>query len=210
MRPSLRVSGVDWPLFAIFGALGTGARLARRRRPEARARWAGLGWLAVGLIGYVVYRRVGLAPAADRDVARPGDHRAGGRARIQEHPRAREAGPGLGGGDRPGLPPRRRPRRHDRGAQRGRRAARPAARHRLEEEERAADEPSTSRGDRRALRREVHGADRQGPPRRPGDRRRGEAPPERDHRHGRAARPGRGRGVFSDTVDFVLKQRPAG
>ena len=26
--------GVDWPLFAVLGGLGTGARLARRRRPE--------------------------------------------------------------------------------------------------------------------------------------------------------------------------------
>jgi hypothetical protein len=54
-RPNLRVRGVDWPLFAIFGALGT-APLARRRRAEAGPRWAGLGWLVVGLLVYVVYR----------------------------------------------------------------------------------------------------------------------------------------------------------
>ena len=46
------------------------------------------------------------------------------------------------------------------------------------------------------------------PPRRPGDRRRGDAAPERDHRHGRAARWRGRRGVFSDTVDFVLKHAP--
>ena len=36
----------------------TGARLARRRRPEAApTRYAGLGWLAAGFVFYAVYRR---------------------------------------------------------------------------------------------------------------------------------------------------------
>jgi basic amino acid/polyamine antiporter, APA family len=58
VRPSLRVRGVDWPLFAIFGALGTGAAWLVVVVQKPGARWAGLGWLVIGLIGYVVYRRV--------------------------------------------------------------------------------------------------------------------------------------------------------
>jgi basic amino acid/polyamine antiporter, APA family len=57
IRPSLRVRGVDWPLFAIFGALGTGIAWIVVVVQKAGPRWAGLGWLAVGLIGYVAYRR---------------------------------------------------------------------------------------------------------------------------------------------------------
>jgi APA family basic amino acid/polyamine antiporter len=57
IRPSLRARGVDWPLFAIFGALGTGAAWMVVVVQKPGPRWAGLGWLAVGLIGYVMYRR---------------------------------------------------------------------------------------------------------------------------------------------------------
>jgi len=57
VRPSLRIRGVDWPLFAIFGALGTGAAWLVVVVQKPGPRWAGLGWLVVGLIGYVVYRR---------------------------------------------------------------------------------------------------------------------------------------------------------
>jgi basic amino acid/polyamine antiporter, APA family len=56
-RPNLRVRGVDWPLFAIFGALGTGIAWLVVVVQRTGPRWAGLGWLAVGLLGYVVYRR---------------------------------------------------------------------------------------------------------------------------------------------------------
>src|SRR5439155_19044853 len=57
VRPSLRIGGVDWPLFAIFGALGTGIAWIVVVIQKPGPRWAGLGWLVVGLIGYVVYRR---------------------------------------------------------------------------------------------------------------------------------------------------------
>ena len=57
IRPSLRVRGVNWPLFAIFGALGTGAAWIVVVVQKAGPRWAGLGWLAVGLAGYFAYRR---------------------------------------------------------------------------------------------------------------------------------------------------------
>src|SRR6476661_2067240 len=54
VRPSLRVRGVDWPLFAIFGALGTGAAWLVVVAQKPGARWAGLAWLVIGLIGYVL------------------------------------------------------------------------------------------------------------------------------------------------------------
>jgi len=57
VRPSLRIRGVDWPLFAIFGGLGTGIAWLVVVIQKPGPRWAGLGWLLIGLIGYVVYRR---------------------------------------------------------------------------------------------------------------------------------------------------------
>ncbi|HEX6662037.1 MAG TPA: amino acid permease [Gaiellaceae bacterium] len=57
VRPSLRIRGVEWPLFAIFGALGTGAAWIVVVVQKPGPRWAGLGWLAIGLIAYVLYRR---------------------------------------------------------------------------------------------------------------------------------------------------------
>jgi APA family basic amino acid/polyamine antiporter len=56
-RPNLCVRGVDWPLFAIFGGLGTGIAWFVVVVQKAGPRWAGLGWLAVGLLAYFVYRR---------------------------------------------------------------------------------------------------------------------------------------------------------
>ena len=57
IRLNLRFRGVDWPLFAIFGALGTGAAWIVVIVQKPGPRWAGLGWLVVGLIAYVAYRR---------------------------------------------------------------------------------------------------------------------------------------------------------
>jgi basic amino acid/polyamine antiporter, APA family len=57
-RPNLRFRGIDWPLFALFGALGTAAAWVVVVVQKSGPRWAGLGWLAVGLLGYVVYRRL--------------------------------------------------------------------------------------------------------------------------------------------------------
>jgi basic amino acid/polyamine antiporter, APA family len=57
VRPSLRIRGVDWPLFAIFGGLGTGIAWLVVVVQKPGPRWAGLGWLAIGLVGYVLYRR---------------------------------------------------------------------------------------------------------------------------------------------------------
>src|SRR5512146_886889 len=57
VRPNLRIRGVDWPLFALFGALGTGSAWVVVIVQKPGPRWAGLGWLAAGLLVYVLYRR---------------------------------------------------------------------------------------------------------------------------------------------------------
>jgi APA family basic amino acid/polyamine antiporter len=56
-RPNIRLRGIDWPLFAIFGGLGTGLAWLVVVVQEPITRWAGLGWLAVGFAVYLVYRR---------------------------------------------------------------------------------------------------------------------------------------------------------
>jgi APA family basic amino acid/polyamine antiporter len=56
-RPNLRFRGVDWPLFALFGGLGTGLSWVVIVVQDAATRWAGLGWLAAGFVTYAIYRR---------------------------------------------------------------------------------------------------------------------------------------------------------
>ena len=56
-RPSLRIRGVDWPLFAVFGGLGTAIAWVVVIVEEPATRWAGLGWLVGGFAFYAVYRR---------------------------------------------------------------------------------------------------------------------------------------------------------
>jgi APA family basic amino acid/polyamine antiporter len=56
-HPNLRAGGIDWPLFAVFGGLGTGMAWLVVVAQEEVTRWAGLGWLAIGFVGYVLYRR---------------------------------------------------------------------------------------------------------------------------------------------------------
>jgi basic amino acid/polyamine antiporter, APA family len=56
-RPNLRVRGIDWPLFAILGGLGTAVAWLVVVVQEANTRWVGLGWLVAGFVGYTVYRR---------------------------------------------------------------------------------------------------------------------------------------------------------
>jgi APA family basic amino acid/polyamine antiporter len=57
-RPNLRIGGVSWPLFAIFGGLGTSAAWLVVVVQKEGARYVGLGWLAIGLVFYFVYRRL--------------------------------------------------------------------------------------------------------------------------------------------------------
>ena len=56
-RPNVRLRGIDWPLFAIFGGLATGLAWLVVVVQEPITRWAGLGWLALGFAVYLVYRR---------------------------------------------------------------------------------------------------------------------------------------------------------
>jgi APA family basic amino acid/polyamine antiporter len=56
-RPNLRLRGVDWPLFALFGGIATGISFAVIVVQNPTTRWVGLGWIAVGLLFYVLYRR---------------------------------------------------------------------------------------------------------------------------------------------------------
>jgi APA family basic amino acid/polyamine antiporter len=56
-RPNFSWRGVDWPLFAIFGGLGTGLSWLVIVVQQPATRWAGIGWLLLGLAFYYVYRR---------------------------------------------------------------------------------------------------------------------------------------------------------
>ncbi len=56
-RPNLRWRGVDWPLFAVVGAIGTGLSWLDVVIQYPSTRYAGLGWIALGFVVYVVYRR---------------------------------------------------------------------------------------------------------------------------------------------------------
>jgi basic amino acid/polyamine antiporter, APA family len=65
-RPNLRLRGIDWPLFAIFGGTATAAAWFVVVVQESSTRWAGLGWLALGFAVYWVYRtRVVKAPLTE-------------------------------------------------------------------------------------------------------------------------------------------------
>ena len=56
-RPNLRLGGIDWPLFAIFGGLATGISFLVIVVQNPTTRWVGIGWLAIGFVMYAVYRR---------------------------------------------------------------------------------------------------------------------------------------------------------
>jgi APA family basic amino acid/polyamine antiporter len=55
--PSVRIGKTHWPLFALFGGLGTAAAWLVVVVQDAPTRYAGLAWLAVGFVVYTVYRR---------------------------------------------------------------------------------------------------------------------------------------------------------
>jgi APA family basic amino acid/polyamine antiporter len=56
-RPNLRYRGVDWPVFAVVGGVATGISFLVILVQNPTTRWVGLGWLGLGFVGYVVYRR---------------------------------------------------------------------------------------------------------------------------------------------------------
>ncbi|MGZ4386103.1 MAG: universal stress protein, partial [Gaiellaceae bacterium] len=57
VRPNLRARGIDWPLFALLGVIGTGISWFVIVAQNPATRWTGLGWLAFGFVFYTVYRR---------------------------------------------------------------------------------------------------------------------------------------------------------
>jgi APA family basic amino acid/polyamine antiporter len=56
-RPNLHLGGVDWPLFAVLGALGTGLAWIVVVVQTPDTRYAGLAWLVIGFATYALYRR---------------------------------------------------------------------------------------------------------------------------------------------------------
>jgi APA family basic amino acid/polyamine antiporter len=56
-RPNVRFRGIQWPVFAIVGVLGTGVAWLVVIVQDAPTRYAGLAWLAAGFVVYVIYRR---------------------------------------------------------------------------------------------------------------------------------------------------------
>ena len=56
-RPNWRWRGVDWPVFALLGGVATGISFLVILVQNPLTRWTGLGWIVVGLIGYTIYRR---------------------------------------------------------------------------------------------------------------------------------------------------------
>jgi basic amino acid/polyamine antiporter, APA family len=56
-RPNIRLRGINWPLFAILGGLGTAVAWLVVVVQESSTRWVGFGWLAIGFAMYALYRR---------------------------------------------------------------------------------------------------------------------------------------------------------
>ena len=185
-RPNLRIGGIDWPIFAIVGGLGTGIAWLVVVVQDAPTRYAGLG---------VVDRRVHLLSAvsppsrraAPSDGARAGrDH--GGGARVPQHPCPPRAGLPVERGDGHRLPPVEGTWLAHRRDDGDRSAARLAAR-RLPARAGGGGEPAPRRGasDRRLLWSECRRSHHPRAQRRASGYRRGRAARLGDHRHGRPA-----------------------
>ena len=70
-KPSIRIRGKDLPLFAVLGGLGTGGAWLVVVVQTPSARYAGLGWLALGLVAYTVYRRTVLKQPLSKTIRAP-------------------------------------------------------------------------------------------------------------------------------------------
>jgi basic amino acid/polyamine antiporter, APA family len=70
-RPNVRIRGVDWPLFAFVGAIGTGLAWIVVVWQTPDTRYAGLGWLAAGFVVYAIYRRFVVHEPLGRTVRAP-------------------------------------------------------------------------------------------------------------------------------------------
>jgi APA family basic amino acid/polyamine antiporter len=71
--PNVRLRGVDWPVFAIVGLLGTVGAWITVVVQEPTTRWIGFGWLGAGFTIFVAYRllviRVPLSRTARAPIA---------------------------------------------------------------------------------------------------------------------------------------------
>jgi APA family basic amino acid/polyamine antiporter len=56
-RPNIRIGGTDWPVFAFVGGLATGLAWLVVVIQTPSTRYAGLGWLGIGGVMYVLYRK---------------------------------------------------------------------------------------------------------------------------------------------------------
>jgi APA family basic amino acid/polyamine antiporter len=70
-RPNVRYRGVEWPVFAIVGGIATGISFLVIVAQSPATRWVGLGWVTVGLTGYVVYRKRVVHATVRRTVKAP-------------------------------------------------------------------------------------------------------------------------------------------
>jgi APA family basic amino acid/polyamine antiporter len=70
-RPNLRLRGIDWPLFALLGALGTGVSWVVIVFQNPATRWTGIGWLVFGGIFYYLYRHYVVREPLMRTVRAP-------------------------------------------------------------------------------------------------------------------------------------------
>ena len=181
------VGAVDWPLFAVFGGIATGISFLVILVQNPATRWAGLGWLVLGLVLYAVYRRRVVGEPLTATVKAPPAY---GPALALEYRRLLV----------PVLPGQASDEALDVAASlAAERGARITAVTVIEIRSTCRSAPSSRRGgggeprarrgagDRRVVRRHGDPASRPRSQRRPGDRARGRAARRRGHRHRRAA-----------------------
>jgi APA family basic amino acid/polyamine antiporter len=70
-RPNVRAGGVDWPVFAVLGGIGTAIAFLVIVFQSAATRWAGIGWLLFGFVLYAIYRRRVIHAPMDATVRAP-------------------------------------------------------------------------------------------------------------------------------------------
>ena len=103
--PNWKIGKTSWPLFAIFGGIGTGLAWLVVVVEDPATRYAGLSWIAAGLIFYAHLPPPARDPDA-RDGAGAAAVRPGDRARVPHDPRADRLGRGVARGGRPRSPSR--------------------------------------------------------------------------------------------------------
>ena len=180
---NIRIGELDIPLFAVLGGTGTFAAFIVVAALFPAVRWAGLGWLALGMVIYVVYRKRQGLPLTKTVLRRHQAARARDRDRVPHDraPRDRSARRRRDDRDRAaarlGAARARRGDLHARGA--GRAAARSGLARGRAARQRAA---GRGRGARAGVRRAGHLAPRAHSQRRPRPGGGGAPARQRDHR----------------------------